>query len=452
MSRIQALDTKPLVKKGLIGVVDFGVNWMGILASITVSANIPLQLSLSYIALATIAIVDLKYGTKRLKPARATKSDQRTEGQKEIEKEAINAYLPRKRYLTAYRATMMILTCVSILAVDFNVFPRRFAKVETWGTSLMDLGVGSFVFSMGLVSARGVLSDVYLGRQTPFTAALFRSVKQSLSVLILGVIRLASVKVLSYQEHVTEYGVHWNFFMTLGLLPPFVTVLSFSPRRVPTALVALLIAGIYEISLDKWGLTKWILSAPRDNLIASNKEGLCSFIGYLSIFLSGLAIGYFVLPARIRAFSPSVLFPQTRAEAAHSRASNKWTACQLLVVSCLFYSILLWATLASLTPSRRIANLPYILWTCAFNCGALAAYATLEAVGLPVAVPPSFDAVNINGLAIFLIANVSTGLVNMSIKTIDASRLLSMEVLASYALFLFAVSLLLYRYGIRIKI
>jgi phosphatidylinositol glycan class W len=67
-------------------------------------------------------------------------------------------------------------------------------------------------------------------------------------------------------------------------------------------------------------------------------------------------------------------------------------------------------------------------------------------------VPPSFDAVNINGLAVFLIANVSTGLVNMSIKTIDASWLLSMGVLASYALFLFAVSLLLYRYGIRIKI
>lgn len=48
----------------------------------------------------------------------------------------------QKPYLTVYRAGLMIMTCAAILAVDFQFFPRRFAKVETFGTSLVTNGFG----------------------------------------------------------------------------------------------------------------------------------------------------------------------------------------------------------------------------------------------------------------------------------------------------------------------
>ncbi|EDR10434.1 uncharacterized protein LACBIDRAFT_317362 [Laccaria bicolor S238N-H82] len=66
--------------------------------------------------------------------------------------------------VTTYRAHMMLMTILAILAVDFPVSPRSLAKCETYGMSLMDLGVGSFVFSQGIISATSFVPHFF----TPF--------------------------------------------------------------------------------------------------------------------------------------------------------------------------------------------------------------------------------------------------------------------------------------------
>ena len=96
----------------------------------------------------------------------------------------------------------MLATCICILAVDFHIFPRRFAKAETYGTGLMDVGVGAFVFNAGMVS------------RSHKTWA--ERLKSAVPMITLGLVRLATVKGVDYQEHVTEYGIHWNFFFTLA--------------------------------------------------------------------------------------------------------------------------------------------------------------------------------------------------------------------------------------------
>lgn len=60
----------------------------------------------------------------------------------------------RKEFLTIYRAHMMLMTVICILAVDFKIFPREFAKCESWGTSIVSHFVGWSFDLAKLMSAR----------------------------------------------------------------------------------------------------------------------------------------------------------------------------------------------------------------------------------------------------------------------------------------------------------
>lgn len=58
--------------------------------------------------------------------------------------------------LTTYRAHMLLMTILSILAVDFPVFPRSLAKCETYGVSLVRLASLSFFLRLKNYSRRWI--------------------------------------------------------------------------------------------------------------------------------------------------------------------------------------------------------------------------------------------------------------------------------------------------------
>lgn len=413
---------------------------------------------------------------------------------------------------------MMIITCAAILAVDFKVFPRRFAKVENWGTSLMDLGVGSFVFSGGVMSARALLKQQASGKSHPLTSRLYASTRHSLPLLVLGVVRLYSVKGLDYAEHVTEYGVHWNFFFTLGFLPPFLALFESAFALLPSfAALSIILGVVYEVALDFTDLTAFIVTAPRTNLLNQNREGIFSFFGYLAIFLAGRATGMYVLPREATAEEATAAngdsgrgrtsrrgsnlrkngsklaqesFSEIRNELSRARfnpfrvsLSSLPQTKQLfgLLQSSTFGRLVFWTAIWSslyifstgyytlnLRVSRRLANLPYFLWVSAFNCGQLALFCAIETLFFPgiysaktqdeerrranEATSRVLRAFNRNGLAIFLVANLLTGLVNLTIPTLQVTQVQSMAVLAGYMGVLSAVALALDAYDISIKL
>ncbi|KAI5927335.1 GWT1-domain-containing protein [Camillea tinctor] len=442
--------------KPLSFVVDFILNVVAPLLGMTLYSDTPLLLCGLFLVPA-IFVYALPPN-----PAASRKKLKLPPGSQSQKASSALGVLSTKPFLTTYRGSMLVLTCLAILAVDFRLFPRRFAKVETWGTSLMDVGVGSFVFSAGVVAARPMLKERAQGRTTPLGQRLLYSMRHSFPLLVLGIVRLISVKGLDYAEHVTEYGVHWNFFFTLGFLPPFVAIFQSALNVIPSyAAIALLLGVLYQVVLESTPLKAFILTAPRVDLFSMNREGICSFVGYLAIFLAGQDAGMFVLPRSIN--------PRSRV----SHSTQRTTLLLIMAVWSGIWTVLYFFTTnfsygAGLDVSRRLANLPYILWIAAFNSAQILACCVIETVFFPsfysavdakseqeayeTATSRVLRSFNKNGLAIFLLANLMTGLVNMTVPTLDVGPAGTMGILVGYSAVITSVAVALDAWNISIKL
>ena len=336
----------------------------------------------------------------------------------------------RVPFLTNFRASMMVATCIGILAVDFPAFPRRYAKAETFGTGLMDVGVGSFVLSNALVGREGKGG---VGRGLMARAA--RAFRQASPLVLLGAVRLLSTKGIDYQEHVSEYGVHWNFFFTLaavnvlrGLLPGAWanTGDAGGVLAAPHFWAGLGVLFLHQAALSA-GLSAYIQDDSNRTdlgLVSLNKEGIVSTPGYVGLALLSQALG----EAAVMGWRP-------RGEARSER--SLWVAwvARLATLSGLF-----WAALYALSKlvepvSRRTCNAAYVVWVIAFNLSVLAAFAAVEVLGpLPPghAAVPVYQSINRNALAVFLAANLLTGAVNIFTDTLSASDAQAQGTLHAY--------------------
>ncbi|XP_038904113.1 uncharacterized protein At4g17910 isoform X4 [Benincasa hispida] len=258
--------------------------------------------------------------------------------------------------ISSFRVVVMITTCLCILAVDFRIFPRRYAKTETYGTSLMDLGVGSFVLANSLVSrqARNVSSTNRKGYQ------------------------------------------YWLIY----------------------------------------GLNTYLLSNQRgSDIISQNKEGLFSIFGYWSIYLIGVQLGN------------SLFFGKNSS----ATLGSKRRARIIVWILALFF----WMTTLLLDSyvervSRRMCNLAYVTLVLAQNLQVLA---ILMLSGYVAGNETSVleEALNSNLLAAFLLANLLTGLVNLSVDTLSTSSITALLILLVYA-FILSIAMGLANFnGIRLK-
>lgn len=365
-------------------------------------------------------------------------------------------------FVTNFRVFVNVKTAISILAVDFAVFPRRFAKTETYGTGVMDFGVGAFVFANALVCPEARRKSI-LGTKLKYIT------KQIMSVwplVALGLARLISVKMTGYHEHVTEYGVHWNFFFTLAIVRVAASMLLSVLPVTHSWIFAMLIAVIYQFTLETTELKAFIIHNNDRELdfLHANKEGIFSGVGYVAIYLAGVNVGFYVMQPRSKV--------------------NEWlrTLFYLLFGSFGFYCVLCTCQILVEPVSRRLANLPFVLWSVSqslffMSCIGLAdmllvfskrasgvhclpsswSLCKKESDSLCTKSKADLDglclvqAVNKNQLLFFLLANVMTGLTNSVVDTLGCSNEFSVYVLLSYMFINCSVIHILHLYGVTVK-
>ncbi|KAF7014125.1 hypothetical protein CFC21_028147 [Triticum aestivum] len=332
-------------------------------------------------------------------------------------------HLPSLRAdISSYRVSVVLVTCLSILAVDFKIFPRRYAKAETYGSGIMDLGVGSFVVANALVSrqARNI------------TSMRWKAALRSISPLVfLGFARLISTSGVDYQVHVGEYGVHWNFFFTLAAVSILTSIIRIHPKY--CGIVGMLVLAGYQVWLN-FGLNEYLTSDERSaDIIGQNKEGVYSIFGYWGMYLIGVSLGYFLFHNL-----------SSKGKIRSTQVVKVW----VLAASFWILAIILDSYVERV--SRRMCNFAYVMLVFGQNFQVISILTLAGSISHDKNLVLE-EAFNQNMLGVFIVANILTGLVNLSVDTLSASPLAAFMILVAYTFTLCMLAGLAQFSGVRIK-
>ncbi|XP_018306914.1 phosphatidylinositol-glycan biosynthesis class W protein [Mycetomoellerius zeteki] len=403
-------------------------------------------------------------------------------------------------FITNFRALTNIITAICILAVDFHIFPRKFAKTEVFGYSLMDTGVGLFILANALVAPE--VRDFSAYRQVSFLQTLTRNMskcfRSCIPLLILGFGRFAVVEYIGYQKHITEYGVHWNFFITLAIVKLFTSMITSTISSKYSLLSGIWILCMHEYIMNTKDLKTLVLrDEPRDDFFSANREGLISIPGYVGLYFVGVAIGRFIHSTYHLHATSSINF---NIKLSLFKVKGYYVGplsllnFKLFMISALIYFAILFCNFKI---SRRLANAGYCLWIVALTTALLSflvfiqfllellniiswpsdrgnvwiRYKMKMSKNLPVNLKKHvksekeeniedvyrksleiFDAVNYNSLFFFLISNIMTGIVNMLMYTLYAKQSVALLILIIYMAVNILSVLILYRLKIPIKL
>lgn len=328
--------------------------------------------------------------------------------------------------LTFFRSLTYLITVFSILGVDFRIYPRFMAKTETYGYSVMDTGVGLFVLMSGLVHKDYGKDNI--------ACFIKHNLKLFAVLSLLGISRFVTIKQLDYQEHVTEYGVHWNFFFTLAVCKVVSSIILYFYSSKDYSLVLSVTVILLHESLLYTGLESWVFSnAPRESFASANREGICSCLGYVALYLAAVHVRFILMNKevpRCKVLTKLLL-----------GAGISW----ILTPIVNFYRPI----------SRTLANLGYWSYLIAILLTVFTVLYFFEVLlerddKYFLTIPKILSNINYNGLLYFLGANLLTGAVNLSLRTLFIDSFCAIFILNVYLISTLIIASFLKKKGLKV--
>ena len=388
-------------------------------------------------------------------------------------------------FLSNARSYINLMACVSILAVDFtSLFPHKFGKTHSYGTGLMDVGVGMFIAAHGTTSKYARRDSPPLAGWREYWSQVYAEMRVITPIFFLGLIRLVLMTVMHKSPPLYEYGYHWNFFFTIGcvrILAAFILPLLPQKISITSCVTATLTCLVYEYWLVNQGLREFILHAERTGLYSSNREGIYSCIGFTALYLYSVSLGAILFSERKTVWEWSVF---------SSALSSLTFLCWVLI----------YLTASRIEPiSRRLTNLPYILWMVGLMLLFINIFLVFDIITIFISsmrefkkrnrssqnyqsststntrdeltiqierTPPPdhiqvsnknyflstlIQAIDYNQLIYFLLANILTGIVNLVVDTGSATQRSAVCYMVVYELILSYVITVLYRRKMKLK-
>lgn len=331
--------------------------------------------------------------------------------------------MPKRPTITYFRCIVNVGSAIAILGVDFKIFPRRFAKTETFGFGVMDAGVGLFIIANALTTPVNIMDTNSINMNN-----FYKSVKHTVPLIILGTARVIVLESLNYQQHITEYGVHLNFFFILSIIK-FIVPLTL-PFMKPSSLYFYTISlTVMQQMILMYRAQDWVLSnVLRNNFLDANREGIVSILGYLSLYLGGVAIG--------------LQFPNKRG----AKVRDNMELVLKLGAASVVLGLLTGYTYSAFGISRRLTNSCYILFILLVSVLILILCLLSEALMInftkkPSNIPEIFKAINQYPLLFFILANLLTGIVNLSVNAIYIGPVTSFLILICYMFTLCSITI-----------